>query len=117
MDGYMNYYMFNGHGYPYAGWIWMAVFRIVQLVIAFFIYRDAKENETNPILWFVLVIIPVIGWLFLVLYVILRVLDTGKGSSGQESSHKSAREILDERFAAGGITTDEYNAMKEELSR
>ena len=119
MDGYMHYYMFDGYGYPYGGWIWMAVFWIVQLIVAFFIYRDAKEHGTNPLLWFILVIIPVIGWLFLVLYVIFRVLDSGSGSPGEGSSEKSAsaREILDHRYAAGEITTDEYNAMKEELSR
>jgi putative membrane protein len=67
----------------------------------------------NPLLWAILVIIPMLGWLFLVIYIIIR--ETSR--PGFEGERRSARAILDERFAQGEITAEEYRKMKEELDR
>ena len=74
MDGFW-YGMMNGYpyGYPFAGmFIWMCLVWVIQLIVGYFVYRDAKERGVNPVLWFVLVIFPMIGWLFLVIYVIIQ---------------------------------------------
>lgn len=96
-----------------TGWIWMGILWIIQLVIAYFVYLDAKQRDKNPVLWAILVIIPMLGWLFLVIYIIIR--ETGR--PGLEGERRSARAILDERFARGEITAEEYRKMKEELNR
>jgi len=86
------------------------VFWVIQVVLGYFVYRDAKEREMNPALWFILVIIPMLGWLFLVMYIIVR--ESGRGGDG-----RSAAVILDERYAMGEISTEDYRRMKEELNK
>jgi putative membrane protein len=115
MDGFW-YGMMNGYpyGYPFAGmFIWMCIVWVIQLIVGYFVYRDAKERGVNPVLWFVLVIIPMIGWLFLVIYVIIR----ESGRQGPEAGRNSARAILDERYARGEISTEDYQKMKDQLNR
>ena len=105
--------MFGWNGYQYSDWIWMGIYWVVQLVIGYFVYQDAKQRGINPVLWFILVIIPMFGLLFLVIYFIIR--ETSR--PGLEGERRSARTILDERFASGEITAEEYRRMKEELDR
>jgi len=115
MDGFW-YNMMNGYPYvyPFFGmFIWMSIVWVLQLIVGYFVYRDARERGANPVLWFVLVIIPMIGWLFLVLYVIIR--ETTRPTPMGEKA--SARAILDERFAKGEITAEDYRKMKDELNR
>jgi putative membrane protein len=115
MGGYMNGMMYGyPYGYSFAGmFIWMGLIWVLQLIVAYFVYQDAKRHDRNPVLWALLVIIPMLGLLFLVLYVIIR--ETGR--PGFEGERKSARAILDERFAKGEITAEDYRKMKEELNR
>lgn len=110
MDGFMYHMMY---GYPFRGlFLGLGIAWIIQLIVAIIVYRDAKDRQLNPILWFILIILPVIGWLFLVIYVIIR-----------ETRHspilekEQAAEILDKRFAKGEITADEYRTMKEEMKK
>jgi hypothetical protein len=44
----------------------------VQLLIAFLIYRDAKEQKMLAPVWVILAILPMFGYLVDVLYLILR---------------------------------------------
>jgi putative membrane protein len=115
MGGFMGEMMYGyPYGYPFAGmFIWMGIIWILQIIIAYLVYQDANRHDRNPLLWAILVVIPMIGWLFLVIYVIIR--ETGRpGPAGEKPS---ARAILDERFARGEIKTEEYQKMKEELNR
>jgi len=83
---------------------------LVLIVIAFLVYRDAETRGMNGLLWLVLVILPWIGILFLVLYLILRA-----EKSTQISAPKDAFQILDERYAKGEITKEEYEQKKKDL--
>jgi putative membrane protein len=110
MDGFSYHMMY---GYPFAGmFIWMFMIWVIQLIVGYFVYRDAGERQMSPVLWFILVIIPAIGWLFLVIYLIIR--ETGHPPAPEKGS---AEKILDERFARGEITPEEYRQMKEELKK
>ena len=90
-------------GFPFFGLIfWLVVF----LAIGYLVYQDANNRGMNGLLWFILVIIPMVGWIFLILYIIVR------ETSGKRST---ALEILKERYAKGEITREEYLRMKEEF--
>ncbi len=112
MDGFW-YHLMGGYFY---GWMWiaMAIVWVIQLIIGFFVYRDAKKlHRLNPLLWFILVIIPMIGWIFLIIYLVIR----ETGSVTVPPSGKSALQILDERYAKGEISEEEYQRMKEHLQK
>ena len=105
--------MYGYYGAPFGGFLWMGIAWLLQLFLAYLVYQDAKQRDVNPVLWAILVAIPMIGWLFLVIYVIIR--ETGRPVQGGGQS--SAKAILDERFAKGEITAEEYRKMKDELNR
>jgi len=88
---------------------WMLGFWLLFLVIGIFVYRDAEKRDMNGFLWFILVIIPWIGILALIVYLVVR-----------ETSIKPTETpiaILDERYAKGEITRDEYLTMKDDLEK
>ena len=60
------------HMHSIAGLILMIVLWAVQLLIAFLIYRDAKEQKMLAPVWVILAILPMFGYLVDVLYLILR---------------------------------------------
>jgi hypothetical protein len=45
---------------------------IVQLLIAFLIYRDAKEQKMLTSVWVILALLPMFGYLVDALYLIIR---------------------------------------------
>ena len=58
-------------GSPYIGgmvFFWLLLF----LVIGFLVYQDANKRGMNSLLWFILVILPMVGWIFLILYIVAR---------------------------------------------
>jgi putative membrane protein len=67
----------------------------------------------NGLLWGILILIPMIGILVLVAYVILR--ETGGQKMVDEG--KSAMDILKERYAKGKITSEQFRTMSEELRK
>jgi putative membrane protein len=70
MDGFWNHMTYwDPYGWMILG---MVVVWIVQLVIGYLVYRDAREHQINAVLWFVLVILPMIGFLFLAIYIVIR---------------------------------------------
>ncbi len=57
-----------------------------------------------------------IGFMMIFWVILLVIIIYGLGDRGR-AKEKSAREILDERFARGEITPEEYRRMKETLGR
>jgi len=60
------------HAHPFVGLVLMIAVWIVQLLIAYLIYRDAKEQKMLAPVWAILAILPMFGYLVDVLYLILR---------------------------------------------
>ncbi len=90
---------------------WMGFWWIIFLIIGYLVYKDAEKRGMNGVLWFILVILPMVGILFLIIYVIIR------ETSSPETKRASALEILKERYAKGEITHEEYMKMREELEK
>jgi len=54
------------------------------------------------------------GWIIpLIVLVVILYLFTG--SKGQTATHSSAQEILDKRYASGGISKEEYEEKSKDL--
>jgi len=110
MDGYMHSMYWDWWSFPYFSGV-MIFWFLLFLVIGFLVYQDANKRGMNGLLWFILVILPMVGWIFLILYLVMR--------ETSESAVKTSRalEVLKERYARGEITREEYLRMKEELER
>lgn len=60
------------HTHSFTGLILMIALWVVQLFVAYLIYRDAKEQKMLAPVWVILAILPMFGYLVDVLYLILR---------------------------------------------
>jgi putative membrane protein len=97
--------------HPVFGFGFMTLAWLVQLVIAYFVYKDAKEQNMSAPLWFILVILPMVGFLLAVLYGIIREVRM------PIEPKNTPLDILKERFAKGEITTEEYEQRKDALMK
>lgn len=111
MDGMMGGY--GGYGYPFMGIWFMIAWLILFLVIAYVVYRDANAHGMNGLLWGILVFIPMVGILFLIIYLVLR----ESGGRVAAPQGKSPVEIVKERYAKGEIGEEQYRKMREELEK
>jgi putative membrane protein len=102
----------NG-GFPFWGLGMMFFWLVVFLIIAYLVYQDANKRGMNGLLWGILVLIPVIGVLFLIIYIIIRETGGQKAVPGE----KSAMDILKERYAKGEITSEQFQTMSEDLKK
>ncbi len=93
-------------------WVWMIGIWIVFFIIAILVYMDAEKRNMNGLLWLILIIIPWIGILFLIVYLIIR-----ENKTKQPAFEKNALSILNERYARGEITRKEYQKMKIDLKK
>jgi len=57
-------HMMDWWGIPFMGYMMIGVW-LVFIVIAFLVYQDANKRGMNGLLWFILVILPMIGIVFL----------------------------------------------------
>ena len=96
--------------HPFLGLGFMVIW-LVQLVIAYFVYKDAKEQKMSAPLWFILVILPMVGFLLAVLYAIIREVRMPIDMTN------TPMDILKTRFAKGEITLEEYERTKEALMK
>ena len=80
---------------------------ILWIIVAYLVYQDAEKRGMNGLLWFILVLIPMLGFVFLLLYLVMR--------EERKSENKKALEVLKERLAKGEISFEEYEKMKKEL--
>jgi hypothetical protein len=55
-----------------AGPILMIVIWLVQLIVAYFIYRDAKEQKMLAPVWAILALLPMFGYCADLVYLIIR---------------------------------------------
>ena len=65
-------YMYMHSAHPLGGILMMALIWIVQLIIAYFIWKDAKEQKMFAPVWLILAIIPMFGFLVDLVYLIIR---------------------------------------------
>ncbi|MDQ1261398.1 MAG: putative rane protein [Euryarchaeota archaeon] len=93
-----------------TGFAWL-----ISLAVAYLVYKDAEKRNMNGLLWGLPILIPWIGILFLILYLILR--DSGHRMAAESSApaKTTAEEVLDERYARGELTREIYVQMKEDL--
>ncbi|MBO8183366.1 MAG: SHOCT domain-containing protein [Archaeoglobus sp.] len=109
MNGYMGYMTMPWFGFTNFfgfGLIWWIVF----LAIGYLVYQDANKKGMNGLLWFILVILPMVGIIFLIIYIVIR-----ETSHPVKPESTKPIEILKERLARGDITEEEYRKLKAEL--
>jgi putative membrane protein len=111
MDGMGGGYY--GYGFPFFGWGMMLIWLVVFLVIGYLVYQDANKRGMNGLLWGILVILPMVGILFLIFYIIVRETDGQKTFS----EGKAPIDILKERYAKGEITSEEFRTISEDLKK
>jgi hypothetical protein len=58
--------------HPFGGILMMAFIWIVQLIIAYLIWRDAKSQKMLAPVWVILSILPMFGFLVDLVYLIIR---------------------------------------------
>jgi putative membrane protein len=104
-------HMMDWLGIPYIVFWWLSAW-FVQLGLAFMVYKDAENKDKNGPFWFILSIIPWIGFLFLIGYVVIR----GEEADIKEADEEAQR-ILDERYAKGEISRTEYLQMKKDIQK
>jgi putative membrane protein len=102
-----------GYGFPFWGLGIMLFCLALFLIIAYLVYRDANNRGMNGLLWAVLVLIPMGGILFLIIYVVIRESGIQKTLPGE----KSAMDILKERYAKGEITGEQFQKISEDLKK
>ena len=105
----MDWFPFMGFGTIFSWFI--------SLAVAYLVYKDAERRNMNGLLWGLPILIPWIGILFLILYLVMR--DSGHRMAAQSSvpARTIAEEVLDERYARGELTREIYVQMKEDLKK
>ena len=113
MDDMLGGYGAAGYGFPILRFSMMLFWLFVFLVIAYLVYKDAKTRGMNGLLWGILVLIPFVGILFLIIYVVIRETAGQKGLPAE----KSAMDIVKERYAKGEITSEQFQKISEDLKK
>jgi putative membrane protein len=113
MEDMWGGYSSGGFGFPIWRIFIMLFWLFVFLVIAYLVYKDAKTRGMNGLLWGILVLIPFVGILFLIIYVVIRETTEHNGSPEK----KSAMDIVKERYAKGEISSEEFQKITEDLKK
>ena len=104
-----DHHMMNWWGIPFSGY-WTIIVWIILVIIGSLVYKDAENRKMNGLLWFILIILPWIGIVFLIVYLIIR-----EEQVEMVSALKDAQKILDENYAKGEITRTEYLLAKKDI--
>jgi putative membrane protein len=90
---------------------WMMGMWVFFLIIAVLVYQDAEyRGRTDGLLWFILLLIPMVSVFALILYLIVRDQDTGIHNQGSDPLA-----VVDQRYARGEIDQEEYRRIKADL--
>jgi putative membrane protein len=103
--------------FPFMG-IGIFFLPLIHIAIAYLVYRDAQSRGLNGLLWAVLTILPMVGLVFLVIYLVVREQSSSPVMASKSASNmeKTAEDILAERYARGEISRDDYFKMKEDIT-
>jgi putative membrane protein len=99
----------GGWGWPYMALMMIGVW-ILFVVVAIVVYFDAEKRGMNGLLWLVLLLIPMFSIVVLIVYLVVR-----ESGTRTRTGDKSAGMLLDERYARGEISREEYLRMREDL--
>lgn len=113
MIGMMNVWRGGGFGFPFFGMGMMLFWFLIFIIIGYIVYQDANKRGMNGLLWWILIVIPMIGIFALFLYVIIREV----GGQKKDPEGQVPINILKERYAKGEISTEEFQIMKGELEK
>lgn len=113
MFGIMGPWGGAGYGFPFFGMGMMFFWFLIFIIIGYIVFLDANKRGMNGLLWWILIVIPMVGVFALFLYLILREVGVHKVSS----EGVTAINILKERYAKGEISTEEFQVMKGELEK
>lgn len=92
---------------------WMMGMWFIFIFIAILVYKDAEERDrSDSLLWFFLLLIPMVSFFALFMYLIIRNEDVVK-----YSPQGNPLSVLDERYARGEIDRVNYVRMKDDLRR
>ena len=89
----------------------MIITWLIFFFIAYLIYKDAEKKGRNGLLWGFLALIPWVGIVFMILYLVLR--EERHSVAGKTTSG----DILVVRFAKAELTREQYLQMKADLKR
>ncbi len=98
---------------PEAVLFFLALGSLLLLILGALVWRDAEKRGMRGFCWFVPVAIPMVGFLFFFLYLVVRQTDRRGGAESEEE----ARCMIERWHAEGEISDDEYRAMQEDLER
>jgi putative membrane protein len=101
-----------GYGVPFFGLGMMLVWLVVFLTLGYLVYQDANKRGMNGLLWGILIIIPMLGILFLILYLVIR-----ESSLPKPAGSEDPMEVLRMRYAKGEITSEQFRTMSEDLKK
>lgn len=104
-----DHHMMDWWGIPFSGY-WTIGVWIILVIIGSLVYKDAENRKMNGLLWFILIILPWVGIVFLIVYLIIR-----EEQVAMVSALKDAQKILDENYAKGEITRTEYLLAKKDI--
>ena len=109
----MPYYYAQVGPFPFMGLFKIVILLafliwLVFLALAILVYKDADKRGLNGLLWGLPILIPWLGAIFLILYLILR-------DGGQLATRTTkTSDVLDERYAKGELTREQYLLMKDD---
>jgi putative membrane protein len=109
----MPYYYAQAGPFPFMGLFKIVILLafliwLVFLALAILVYKDADKRGLNGLLWGLPILIPWLGAIFLILYLILR-------DGGQLATRTTkTSDVLDERYAKGELTREQYLLMKDD---
>ena len=114
--GYDGYGMMGygyGYGYPFPGWVMVLCWLVVFGIIGYIVYLDANRRGMHGLLWWILILIPMVGIFAVFLYIILREIREGRAAT----EGKTPMDIVKERYARGEITGEQFQQMIDDLKK